>query len=321
MRRLMGWMLLSGTIAVLGSSSPLRDDADFGIRAITLKLARLPTAGISVSTRLRAVGAWHVTSTDAGFGGVSAMAVVGGRLIALTDTGNLIDVRPQFAKRAATGTITGIATGCGYDGQKTSRDTESLAIDPRTDVRWIGFESRNAICRIDPKSPDDTRFVTPPMMKDWPQTGGPEAMTRLGDGRFVIIGERSRDEGRNSPLIVVDRDPLDPVAEGKQTRFRPPSGSRPTEIAELPDGSLIVLVRSFRLPFSFDGQIVHFPGDVLDRRVVEGKRIARFRTPLDENFEALAVTQSGGRTYVWAMSDDNFMPIQRTILVLLEYTG
>jgi hypothetical protein len=321
MRRLIGWTLLCCAIAVLGSSSPVRDDPDFGTRAITLKLARISTAGISVSARLRAVGAWHVTSSDAGFGGVSAMAVMGGRIVALTDAGSLIDVRPQFVAGVATGTIVGIAAGCGYDGQKTSRDSESLAIDPATGVRWIGFEWRKAMCRIDPWNADATRFVAPPMMTEWPRTGGPEAMTRLRDGRFIIVAERPRDEGRDSPLIVVDRDPLDPAAEGKLTQIRPPSGFRPTEIAELPDGSLVVLVRSFRPPLSFGGQIVNFQGDALGQRVVKGKRIAEFRSPLDENFEALAVTRSGDKTYVWAMSDDNFMPFQRTILVLLEYTG
>lgn len=321
MRRFVVWVLICCAVAVLGSSSPLRDDPDFGTRPILLILKPVSTIGIVASNSIKVIGAWQVTSNDAGFGGISAMAIDKGSLIAVADTGSVIEVRPQFARRIASGEISGIASACGYDGQKTSRDTESLAIDPASGVRWIGFEWRNIICRIDPQQAAGTRVAAPPTMRNWPKTGGVEAMARLRDGRFVAIAERPFDQRQNSPAIIFDRDPVDPAAMIETRIFSPPQGFRPTDLAELPDGALVAAVRSFRPPFSFSGQLVRISREGLAKPLFSGATIARFESPMDENFEALAVTTSGKRNYIWAMSDDNFMPFQRTILVLLEYRG
>lgn len=321
MGRLIGWFLLCGAVVLLGSSSPVRDDPNFTKRSIALRFAPIALTGLRMTPQVRAIGAWHVTSSNSGFGGVSAMAVENRRLIMLSDTGLVIDVLPDFANRRATGTISGVAPDCGYDGQKMSRDSESLAVDPATGVRWIGFEHRNVICRIDPRQPGSARFVAPSAMRKWPKTGGAEAMARLDDGRFVAIAERPRGGGRSSPVAVFDRDPLDRKALVAAKLFVPPKRHRPTDLVELPAGALLALTRFYRPPFAFDGRLI-----VIDRKAqrsfrMAGVTIARFTAPLDENFEALAVTSAQGRTYVWAMTDDNFMPFQRTILVLLEYRG
>jgi hypothetical protein len=34
-----------------------------------------------------------------------------------------------------------------------------------------------------------------------------------------------------------------------------------------------------------------------------------------DNLEALSVTQEGGRTILWLASDDNYNPLQRTLLM------
>ena len=55
------------------------------------------------------------------------------------------------------------------------------------------------------------------------------------------------------------------------------------------------------------------PGERLAAR-----EIVRFRTPLVDNLEGLAVAQSGGRTLVYIVSDDNFSTFQRNLLLLFE---
>ncbi len=318
MRRLIGWVLTGGAVVLLGSSSPVRDNPDLSTRPIALRFTPIALDGLQVTSRLRAIGAWHVTSSRTGFGGISAMAIQNRHMILVSDTGVIIDVVPDFANRRAVGSMSGVATDCGYDGQKASRDSESLAIDPATGVRWIGFESRNVICRIAPQQSGSARYVAPVALRRWPKTGGPEAMTRLRDGRFVAIAERPRGGGRDSPVAVFDRDPLDPGASAKARLFQPPRRHRPTDLVELPDGGWLALTRSYRPPFAFDGRLILIDRNSQDAFRMSGKTIGWFAAPLDENFEALAVTQSQGRTYVWAMTDDNFMPFQRTILVLME---
>ena len=50
--------------------------------------------------------------------------------------------------------------------------------------------------------------------------------------------------------------------------------------------------------------------------MIAGKEIADLRSPINvDNMEGLSVTQEGGRTIVWIASDDNFNPMQRSLLL------
>jgi hypothetical protein len=50
--------------------------------------------------------------------------------------------------------------------------------------------------------------------------------------------------------------------------------------------------------------------------LISGEEIAVLRTPVAvDNMEGLSVTSEGGRTIVWIASDDNFNPLQRTLLL------
>ena len=52
--------------------------------------------------------------------------------------------------------------------------------------------------------------------------------------------------------------------------------------------------------------------------VLEGRELARLHLPLNiDNMEGLALRQGGaGETLVYLISDDNFNPLQRTLLML-----
>ena len=46
------------------------------------------------------------------------------------------------------------------------------------------------------------------------------------------------------------------------------------------------------------------------------REIARLQPPLTiDNMEGVSVTVENGRTIVWLASDDNFFPLQRTLLL------
>jgi hypothetical protein len=156
-------------------------------------------------------------------------------------------------------------------------------------------------------------------MKGWPRTGGGESMTRLLDGRFLVIAERPAGDGPVSPALIFDRDPSDPAAQVETFSYLPKSAKRPTDVAFLPNGSMLVVTRSFRLPFSMPGQI-ELAAPPVPGAQVEGRPIITMAGPMDQNFEAISVVEAQGRIFIWAMSDDNFMPFQRTLLVLFEYS-
>ena len=51
-------------------------------------------------------------------------------------------------------------------------------------------------------------------------------------------------------------------------------------------------------------------------RPVEGREVAHFASPLTvDNMEALSITREGEQTIVWLASDDNYFPLQRTLLM------
>ena len=50
--------------------------------------------------------------------------------------------------------------------------------------------------------------------------------------------------------------------------------------------------------------------------VLAGEEVASLRRPLTvDNMEGVSVTVEHGRTIVWLVSDDNFFPLQRTLLM------
>jgi hypothetical protein len=262
-------------------------------------------------TRLGALtylGGLSLTSSDPAFGGFSSMRVAGERFTLLSDGGNLVafsmgaDLRPRDVRFAD-------LPGPGTGAIKRHRDSESLTWDPQTGRAWVGFENRNAIWRYDESMTRAERNIRPAAMADWSIAGGPEAMVRLRSGRFLVISETARPRGRPDARIALRfaGDPTESKSPPERLAYVPPADYDPTDMAELPDGRLLVLNRQLSLSGLFTAKLV-----LLDMRgaragaVVRGVELATFERPVQhDNFEALAITREGADTIVWIASDDN----------------
>ncbi len=266
---------------------------------------------------LRFMGAWHLTSDIRGFGGLSALDVNGNRVTALGDGGTIIRFRLGRFGTASDATITRLPEQCGRVVRKMDNDTESLAHDDARRAWWVGYEGRNAICRINTDFSAGEVIARPRAIARWRQKGGAESMTRLGDGRFLLIAEESLDNGGVHEMVLFDRDPTDRAAIATSLGYRPPAGYKPTEVAQLPDGRLLVLNRRFALWSLFTSKLVLINAlPVNPRGVTQGRVIADFASPvIADNFEGLSVTQENGKPVLWVISDDNFMRWQRTLLL------
>lgn len=258
--------------------------------------------------KLDYLGGAKLTSGDPAFGGFSSMRIEGDRFTLLSDGGNIVtfrmggDWRPRDVRF---GDLPGPGTGW----LKKSRDSESMAFDPATGRTWVGFEWSNAIWRYDASLTHAERAVQPRAMADWPRAGGPESMVRLRNGSFVLIAETSRPKGRREARVGL-RFAGDPTEAGPPPvpfAYVPPAGYDPTDMAELPDGRLLVLNRRLSFPALFTAKLA-----LIDLRgvpangVVRGQEVATFERPSrHDNFEALAVTHKGGATILWIASDDN----------------
>jgi hypothetical protein len=182
---------------------------------------------------------------------------------------------------------------------------------------WIGLERRNAIWRYGDPAAAAEAVVAPAAMKKWPGNAGPEAMVRLRDGRFLVLSEDGAGPEGSKDALLFDRDPTDLGATPVRFGYRAPAGFDTTDAAELPDGRVLVLNRRFAPLDGFAAAVTMIdPAAIAPGAVLVGQEIARLAPPLSvDNMEGLAVTQEGGQTIVWIVSDDNFSPLERTLLM------
>ena len=264
---------------------------------------------------LTLIAGWRLASPSPQFSGWSALHVEGNRFTAIGDLGTVLRFRLGRFGHPVDAQITSLPTGCAQTDDKRTRDSESLTSDGRS--WWVGYESRHRLCRLSSDFIKGEAVYTPPDMKNWPKHSGAEAMVRLTDGRFFVFAEAARSNDGTVPLLVFAGDPTDPTTAVVKAHYRLPEGYAPTDAAQLPDGRLILLNRSFSVPRLFESVITIIdPAIVSPGRIVEGRVIARLTPPLlSDNFEGVAVTREGQRTMIWIISDDNSMTWQATYLL------
>ncbi len=278
------------------------------------------------------LGGIRLNSRDPAFGGFSAMTLVGDRFTLLSDGGNVVRFRMGADWRPYGLHFSYLPAGPGTGWEKRDRDSESMAMDPATGRIWVGFERANQFWRYAPDFKAAEGRVAPAAMKRWPENGGPESLARMPDGRFVTISEEAKVPKPHwrgpEALRLHSRIGLifagDPLA-GRARRFGYMVAPRHdvADAVALPDGDLLVLERSFALPFRFGNRIVRVAArDVAPGRVARGRLLATLAAPLiHDNFEGMAVAREGGRTILWLVSDDNQFPLQRSLLLKFALDG
>lgn len=197
------------------------------------------------------------------------------------------------------------------------RDIESATRNPATGDYWLGYEGKHAIVRF--TSEHELRGLSPVDQggAQWTRNGGLEAMLRLPDGRFLAIPER------RSYVMLYPSDPLASLAEQRIAFENPEPDFAVTDMAQLPDGRVLMLMRAVVRglpPFAGLLAIADAPGpggsEPMSPRIIMG-----FDGVLPaENYEGIAVRQQDdGRIAVWIISDDNFSVLQRTLLAKLVF--
>jgi hypothetical protein len=269
-------------------------------------------------------GAWRLTSANSNFGGYSALVVPApGWLRAYSDLGQRLELpqpgRPGQAFQAA------LFGREAHD--KSMRDVEAASRDPRTGETWLAAEGRNALLRLDSGGRITARFA-PPAMRRWPVNSGAEAMLRRADGSFLILAEAYAESGWTGGGTGHEALRFAPQRDGGPGRaerfsFIGPAGFRPTDMAELPDGRILVLTRRLRWPMPprFGTQIVLAdPRQIAPGRPWRGTPLVSLEgTGLEENYEGLAIEPlADGRLTIWLTSDANGAVTQRTLLLRLE---
>ncbi|RZV33432.1 MAG: esterase-like activity of phytase family protein [Sphingomonadaceae bacterium] len=270
------------------------------------------------------LGAWQLESENALFGSYSALgASAPGRYLSLSDKGTVL----RFGITGYTLDIvelTRLNPGKGFV-DKHDVDVEALTIEPGAGTVWLAYEGRNVIER---RSPDLALIqrVRPEAMADWRSNSGPEAMARMPDGSFIVIGEGKKGwVGGRLPAVRFAGDPVaSPASAG--FAFGAPSDFRPTDMALLPDGRVLFLLRRIEwgLPPRFEiGLMVADPADIVEGETWTGTLLTTFSHPFPtDNYEGLSVESDGDYPVTATLiSDDNGISYQRTLVLQLQWDG
>lgn len=268
--------------------------------------------------------AWWIDSKNTYFGGYSAvLALRPGRLLAFSDNGLLLDIAAPHLEGRAPARIAAAVPA--RPRRKGCCDAESATFDPQTGRLWIAFEGSGVIQRRRTDlSPDGE--VRPVGMQSWPGNQGAEAMTRLPDGRFIVLSEAfvRRLSRQGNPGLLFPGDPLS-GAKADSFTFAGHPGYRPTDMAALPDGRVLIVMRQVRwpMPIRFGVRLMLAdPKAIRAGGVWKAIDLGEIAAPLPvDNYEGLAlVPEADGSVTGWLIADDNAAALQRTLLLRLRIT-
>lgn len=315
-------LLLAGAVAP-GHGAPLpADGTAVDVRATPISHFERARAGDRFGT-LKFRGGLVLSAPLAPFGGISAFRLdaAGTRFLAVSDAGFLLRGRIETDGDRITG-LADVTAGPlrGAEGDVLAPDgrgdAESLAVTP--DGVFIGFETVNEIRRYpsDPLGAPGVAIAVPAGVTALGHNRGLESLdyVRSGPlaGALLAVGERNPQPGGDLPGFIIGG----PVPGTFSIRLRPPFDA--TDIAIGPDGMVYLLERYYSITTGVLMQIRRFPlADVAPGAVVEGEVLGRFGSGFEiDNMEAIAVTiGTDGAPLLTLLSDDNFNPLQRTILL------
>jgi hypothetical protein len=231
---------------------------------------------------------------------------------AVSDEGDLVKGRVVLD---AAGRLAGLANvtlapltdleGRPLTGRKTDSDSEGLALWPNGDL-MISFERTNRIW-LYPANGAPPRAVPSPDAP-FPENAGMEALAidpQAGPGAYIAGREDTREtwvcrlDGGCVPGVRPGKD-----GEGSLVAARP-----------LPGGRWVFLLRDFNPLAGVTSRIV-----IADQagRTLDMHTIAKPATV--DNFEGVAAApRADGSIRFYVISDDNFSPLQRTLLLAFDW--
>lgn len=275
----------------------------------------LPVAGPLVL-----LGAWQMRGGSPATATLSGLAQTGAGMVAVGDRGAVVWFTPPDRPSTRPPRLARLINR-DWRKHRYPTDAESVAVVPDTGDLLVGYEDPPALLRF--RRDLALRARTPlPELLERTLNRGPEAMTMLADGRIVVIGEshaRWFDRMTHTGLIFpgVPR----PGETAQRFTVQLPPGVRPCELAQMPDGRVLVLGRSFSFA-GFRSVIgVIAPANIRPGATITPRVIARIDDPrIRDNYEGMTVTrEADGSAALWLLSDSNQMVwAQRTLLLKLR---
>jgi hypothetical protein len=255
---------------------------------------------------LRLAGAWKVTSGDKRFGGISALVVDRGQMLALTDSAVVVrfgkpDERRGPAASVSAARIGELPTGPGEGLFKRNRDSEVLFSDGDGRGWWVAFENRHSLWLYDREFGRALRSISL-LRYGWRPNRGIEGAAVHG-GSLLLFADDGVD------LLRLTGSQVRRMAIGN-------AGGQISDAVAISPGQVIAIERRLTL-LGFRNALVTL--EQTGAGYWFGARIALPVGPID-NLEAVAVERlADGKLRLWLMSDDNHQRPLRTLLIALDW--
>ena len=312
-------------LLTLIGSAPATITTGPGLMAVEVSATPVPLDASDLSRdvvgRLRYLGGLHLVSADPRFGGLSGLRWTGGGLLAVTDGGNWVafDVAETGDRLTALNTARiGLIRGPQRAPLKGKAHADAEALEADDTGLAVAFERDHRIWHY--RNPNDAAWAEPFPDEVWlqklPVNSGIQAMARWGRAWQLYVAESARPgEGPNALLAAL---------HGMARTFGHievpvPRGYRPTDAQALDAGHAVIVSRRHG-DTGDEGTVIQvFPVDAARLMLGPPQDIAWLAAPLTiDNMEGLAIRKEEGRTFIYLVSDDNFSPLQRTLLLKFE---
>ncbi|HEU0222739.1 MAG TPA: esterase-like activity of phytase family protein [Paracoccaceae bacterium] len=282
------------------------------MRPLLALLALLTGAPTVAAAELVETGRIALEYPDLRFGGLSGLDLDpdGEHFVAVGDRGILVTGRILREGERLTGAEFEIRPLRDLEGEPLKGhfvDAESVALDGAGGLH-VGFEARHRIWHYAGPDASARRSAGCPDFLDFQINSGLEALARGPDGTLYAIPERSGARERPFPVYRIrGATCLEPFALPRRGPFLV------TGADVGPDGRLYIVERDFAL-FGFATRIRRFA--IGEARLGPEEMLLETAHGAIGNLEGIAAWRDGeGRMRLTLIADNNFSPLQETVLI------
>lgn len=314
------------TLCLLVAGAATAQVTPIEIQATPIPADRFEPGGARRFGLLEFRGGLVLSSTSPEFGGVSGMVMQpdGANFLAVTDKGMWLTGRIIEEDGRPTGiTDTRMAPMLAGNGRTLAAekrgDVESLA---RTATGYaVGIERRQEVWSFPaaPLTAPGKRLVADPALAALGNNEGPEAVMAPPGGvpaPIIVIAEESPGDPAVLPGFLF-KPGAKPALIGRFAIKRIDEFSA-TDAAISDDGQVYLLERRYDPLRGVAMRLRRFPlSEIRDGAVIEGETLLQAnRAASIDNMEAIGLHRdAAGTLIITLMSDDNFSPLQRTLLL------
>ncbi len=272
-------------------------------------------------------GGLELSASSPAFGGWSGLHVSpdGRSLTAVSDQGAWLTATVEYDADGNLAGLSGARLGplLGLDGKPVPgriwADAEALARLP--DASWlVSFERNHRLWRYVTWDDRAVAVEGPAEIARQSANAGIKSLAATATGQLVALSQSLSQQA--DTVVGWIGTPADGMRyKWQKFSYAVSADFRPVDMATLPDGSFVVLEYAFDATHGARTRLVLVAADqIKPDAVVRGTELAVIARPYNiEKYDAISVTRGRrGETLIWLLSDDDFNPLQRNLLLQLE---